>query len=282
MGDGRESQTISTGRDQSGHPRHAAGRSRRSGSGRKSGVEVSAAQRWGKSASGTCSKHGPADSRRKEVPTLKTFAPRFLSTDMRARTDRNPAGLPRRNCCSGALAAAFLGHKRLDAITNEDVQRLKASMVAKSPKTVNNVLAVLSVLLKKAVEWGVIDRMPCTIRLLAIPKSTAAFHDFDQYERLVETAKAVDRAHRADRAAGWRGRGALRGDDRPGVEGRGLEQAAALRPAVRLERPRHRTERWATAIRAADGATDGGSSRAPTSAGATGVVSGRRRAAHPA
>ena len=26
----------------------------------------------------------------------------------------------------------------------------------------NNVLAVLSVLLKKAVEWDVIDRMPCT------------------------------------------------------------------------------------------------------------------------
>lgn len=63
-------------------------------------------------------------------------------------------------------------------------------MAAKSPKTVNNALAVLSVLLKKAVEWGVIDRMPCTIRLLTIQKSTATFHDFDQYERLVESAAA--------------------------------------------------------------------------------------------
>ena len=30
----------------------------------------------------------------------------------------------------------------------------------------NNVLAVLSVLLKKAVEWEVIERMPCTVKLL--------------------------------------------------------------------------------------------------------------------
>jgi integrase len=87
----------------------------------------------------------------------------------------------------------FLGHKRLDAITNEDVQRLKAGMVVKSPKTVNNVLAVLSVLLKKAVEWDVVDRMPCTVRLLPISKSAATFHDFDQYERLVEAANGIDR-----------------------------------------------------------------------------------------
>ena len=87
----------------------------------------------------------------------------------------------------------FLGHKRLDAITNEDVQRLKAWMAVKSPKTVNNVLAVLRVLLKKAVEWDVIDRTLCTIRMLPISTSAATFHDFDQYERLVDAAKAIDR-----------------------------------------------------------------------------------------
>jgi integrase len=66
-------------------------------------------------------------------------------------------------------------------------------MAAKSPKTVNNALALLSVTLKKAVEWSVIDRMPCTVRLLPIPRtSTATFHDFDQYERLVEEARRID------------------------------------------------------------------------------------------
>lgn len=56
----------------------------------------------------------------------------------------------------------------------------------------NNVLAVLSVLLKKAVEWEVIERMPCTVKLLRVDKGTAAFHDFDEYERLVEVARSID------------------------------------------------------------------------------------------
>jgi hypothetical protein len=38
----------------------------------------------------------------------------------------------------------MFGRRRLDAIKNEDVQRLKAQLEVKSPKTVNNVLAVLS------------------------------------------------------------------------------------------------------------------------------------------
>jgi hypothetical protein len=57
-----------------------------------------------------------------------------------------------------------LGHKKLDAIKSEHVQRLKCDLEAKSPKTVNNVLSVLSMLLKKAVEWEVIERMPCTVK----------------------------------------------------------------------------------------------------------------------
>jgi hypothetical protein len=51
---------------------------------------------------------------------------------------------------------------------------------------------VVSVLLKKAVEWEVIDRMPCTVKLLRVEKGTAAFHDFDKYERLVEVARSID------------------------------------------------------------------------------------------
>jgi len=55
---------------------------------------------------------------------------------------------------------------------------------------------VLSVLLKKAVEWDVIDRMPCTIRLLRAPNPAPRFHDFDAYERLVEAASGIDREAR--------------------------------------------------------------------------------------
>ncbi|MPZ21450.1 MAG: tyrosine-type recombinase/integrase [Luteitalea sp.] len=44
----------------------------------------------------------------------------------------------------------------------------------------------------QATEWEVIDRMPCTIRLLRITTGSAGFYDFDEYERLVEAAKALD------------------------------------------------------------------------------------------
>ena len=87
----------------------------------------------------------------------------------------------------------LLGAKKLDAITNEDIQRLKHRLQTKSPKTVNNVLTVLNVLLKTAVEWDVIERMTCAIRLLPTPTTSAQFHDFEAYERLVQTAERSDR-----------------------------------------------------------------------------------------
>ena len=71
----------------------------------------------------------------------------------------------------------------------EQVQRVKKHLATRKPKTVNNVLTVLNTLLKKAVEWGVIDRMPCTIRLLRVAKPSARFHDFADYERLVTASR---------------------------------------------------------------------------------------------
>jgi hypothetical protein len=47
-----------------------------------------------------------------------------------------------------------LGTKRLDEITNEEVQLLKHRLHQKRPKTVNNVLTVLNVMLKTSVECG--------------------------------------------------------------------------------------------------------------------------------
>jgi integrase len=60
----------------------------------------------------------------------------------------------------------------------------------KAPKTVKNVLTVLNTLMKQAVEWNVIDRQPCTIRLLPIHKGSGGFDDFEEFERLVTAAKS--------------------------------------------------------------------------------------------
>ena len=51
---------------------------------------------------------------------------------------------------------------------------------------------MLNRLLKAAVEWDAIERMPATIRLLPIPRPSMGFHDFDEYERLVDAAKSTD------------------------------------------------------------------------------------------
>jgi integrase len=83
---------------------------------------------------------------------------------------------------------------KLDAITTEDVQRLKHHLRGKAPKTVNNVLTVLSTLLKQAVESDIIDQMACTVRLLKVSGGAFDFYGFDEYERLVAAAKAIDSA----------------------------------------------------------------------------------------
>ena len=54
----------------------------------------------------------------------------------------------------------MLGDKKLDEISDADIQHLKLTLKSRAPKTVNNQLTTLSMLLKKAVEWKVIDRLP--------------------------------------------------------------------------------------------------------------------------
>jgi integrase len=90
------------------------------------------------------------------------------------------------------LVPHFGGHP-LDTISIEDVQRMKSALHDRAPKTVNNVLTVLNTLLKAAVEWKVIDRMPCAIRLLKVPKVSMGFCDVEEYGRLREAAASLSR-----------------------------------------------------------------------------------------
>src|SRR3954470_1764808 len=131
------------------------------------------------------------DTSKKEVPTLQTFAPRFIEGHAIANRLK-PSSIAAKRAILRLYLIPMFSRRRLDAIRNEDVQRLKAQLEVKSPKTVNNVLNVLSVMLKRAVEWEVIERMPCTVKLLRVQHGTAAFHDFDAYERLVEVARSIE------------------------------------------------------------------------------------------
>jgi hypothetical protein len=119
--------------------------------------------------------------------TLGEFAPRFIDGHTEANRLKPSGKAAYRSTLRIHLIPA-LGDKPLGAITTEDVQRLKSALQTKSPKTVNNVLTVLNVLLETAVAWNVIERVPCAIKLLRVPKSVAGY-DFDDYERLVEAAR---------------------------------------------------------------------------------------------
>jgi integrase len=124
------------------------------------------------------------------VPTLEQFADRFVDGHARANQQK-PSGIATKEAILRVHLKPLLGSKRLDAVTTEQVQRVKKHLATRKPKTVNNVLTVLNMLLKKAVEWEIIDRMPCTIRLLPVPKSSARFHDFADYERLVTASREL-------------------------------------------------------------------------------------------
>lgn len=121
------------------------------------------------------------------VSTLREFASRFMDGYARANRQK-PSGIAAKETILRTHLIPTLGDRRLDAITTEDVQGLKTALGRKSPKTVNNVLTVLNVLLKTAVEWAVIERLPCVIRLVRTSVPTASFHESGDYARLVEFA----------------------------------------------------------------------------------------------
>jgi integrase len=152
----------------------------------------SATQRWGDDRERHLVQHGlPQPQQLKEVPTLEEFAPRFMDGYARANRQK-PSSIGSKEVIIRVHLIPALGAKRLDEILNEDIQRLKHRLLSKAPKTVNNILTVLNVMLKKAVEWNLLQRMPCTIKVLPIAKGSTRFYDFDDFEKLVASAKLFD------------------------------------------------------------------------------------------
>src|SRR6267378_4933483 len=150
----------------------------------------SGAMRWGQARERVFLFDDPAKKKRKEVPSLAEFYGRFL--DEHARANRHkPSGVAAKETICRVHLVPVLGSMKLDAIGNEDIQRLKAHLGAKNPKTVNNIVSTLNTLLRIAVDWKVIDRMPCRIQLLRVPRTEADFFDFEEYVRLVEAGESI-------------------------------------------------------------------------------------------
>jgi len=152
-----------------------------------------AAERWGEQRAAQFAVNGPPRPK-KEVPTLEEFKARFIRDYVKANRLK-ASGIAHKETYLRLYLIPVLGKERLDAISNADVQRLKSSMEGKSAKTVNNALTVLGKMLRVALEWDVLDVMPCTVRLLKTKHPEMEFYEEDEYARLVEGAtKAEDRA----------------------------------------------------------------------------------------
>lgn len=124
---------------------------------------------------------------RKEVPTLGEFAETFLETY--AKANNKPSEQSSKRLIIKLYLRPQLGTKRLDQVGKADVEALKVRMLAakKRPKTVNNVLAVLSRMLRWAHELELIERAPC-IKLLKVPPQGFDFLTEEEYRKLREAA----------------------------------------------------------------------------------------------
>lgn len=124
------------------------------------------------------------------IPTLQAFSTRFIEEYAKANQHK-PSGVESKESILRLYLLPKFGSKRLDEISDSDIARLKADLVKKRPKTVNNILSVLSKLLKTAVHWRVILEMPARIDLLKSQDKEMKFHEPQVYERLVTAAHGI-------------------------------------------------------------------------------------------
>lgn len=123
--------------------------------------------------------------------TLNGFWERWISDYARANRQK-PRGIDSKESALRTWLLPMMGALPLNRIADSHIQSLKAAMGKRSAKTVNNVLSVLSTLLKTAVRWRVLERMPVTIQLLRVATPIVEFYDFEEYARLVVTAEEGD------------------------------------------------------------------------------------------
>jgi integrase len=124
---------------------------------------------------------------REEVPTFRQFAEDFMASYAKAN-NKPSEQTSKSSILENHLLPAF-GRMPLDRIGVKDVEMLKATLLEKvSRKRVNNVLNVLSRILKYALELEVIEKLP-RIRTLKVPPTKFDFFTFEELDQLVGAAR---------------------------------------------------------------------------------------------
>lgn len=125
-----------------------------------------------------------------DAPTIKDFGERWVKEHAEANRQK-PGTIAWKRLMLKAHIERILGKDTLiDTIDAAAVQRVKAELSELAPKTVNNVLSVLSGMLRAAVKWGVIKHAPSVDQVKA-HKRVMNYYDFEPYEKLVAGAAKV-------------------------------------------------------------------------------------------
>lgn len=146
----------------------------------------------------------PKVPKKKVVETLAKFWPRFVDDHCRANKQK-PSGIESKEYHFRQYLEPVLGALPLNEITTERIAELKRYMTtqlgaapnrkskpSKAASTINGCLSSLSTCLKCAVEWRVIDAIPCRIGRLKKQEDSPRFYDFEAYEAYVEAARVMD------------------------------------------------------------------------------------------
>lgn len=158
-----------------------------------------AAQRWAEERERVLLRNG-SEFPKKEiqannaVPTLAAFWPRVVRDHYKADRKKASTTETAESIYKNHIAP-HLGARRLDAITTADIAALKGRLKDAKPKTVNNVLSVLSRALRCAVAWDVIRVVPCRFGLLRVVEDEMPFYELDEFRRLVTAARFHARVH---------------------------------------------------------------------------------------
>ena len=175
----------------------------------------SAAQRWAESRERVLFETlmNPAPpSKPKEVPTLRAFAPRFVDGHARANRQK-PSGIATKERILRVHLLPALGHRKLDTIKSEDVQRLKARAAGEVPEDGQQRVGGAE---RAAEEGGGVG----SDRADAVHGEAAAGAERLGGVLRLRSVRTADRgragagcAHPPDRAAGWGGGSSRRRDD---------------------------------------------------------------------
>jgi integrase len=129
---------------------------------------------------------------REPAPTLETFAEKFLAWCEAQR--QKPSGIQAKRSILKHHLIPVLGQRRLDELTGADLLEVQTHLreAGAGPKTTNNVLSVLSKLLRVALRVEALRHMPVAVELVKVAPPDMEHLEEDELDRILVAARKHD------------------------------------------------------------------------------------------